>query len=142
MSWTKEFREFAVKGNAVDLAVAVILGAAFGRIITSLVDDVVMPPIGLLLGGVDFTNLFWNLGPRQFATLAQAQAAGAPTLNYGRFLQAILDFVLVALAVFFVVRGINRWRRKDPEAAAPPPPPPPEEVVLLREIRDSLAPRR
>ena len=118
MSWVKEFREFAVKGNAVDLAVGVILGAAFGKIITSLVDDVLMPPIGLALGGVDFTNLFVNLGPRAYATLAEAQAAGAPTLNYGRFLQSLIDFLLVAFVVFLLVRTVNRLRRN-----VPPPPP-------------------
>jgi large conductance mechanosensitive channel len=140
MSWMKEFREFAVKGNAIDLAVGVILGAAFGRVVSSLVDDILMPPIGLLLGGVDFTNLFWTLGPGQYATLAAAKAAGAATLNYGVFLQSVIDFLLVALAVFFLVRAINRLRRRQ-EAEAAPPAAPPEEVVLLREIRDSLARR-
>lgn len=134
MGFFSEFREFAVKGNAVDLAVGVIIGAAFGKIVTSLVDDVLMPPVGLLLGGVDFTNLFVNLGPTHYATVAEAKAAGAPTLNYGNFLQVLFDFLLVALVIFLLVRTINRFRRKE-EAA---PPAPPEEVALLREIRDAL----
>ena len=138
MGFFSEFREFAVKGNAIDLAVGVIIGAAFGKIVSSLVDDVLMPPVGLALGGADFTNLFVTLGPGEYATLAEAEAAGAPTLNYGNFLQVLLDFVIVAVVVFLLVRTINRFRRKE-EAAAPPAPP--EEVVLLREIRDSLQAR-
>ncbi len=135
MGFFSEFREFAVKGNAVDLAVGVVIGAAFGKIVTSLVDDVLMPPVGLALGGADFTNLFVNLGSGAYATLAEAKAAGAPTLNYGNFLQVLFDFLIVAFVIFLLVRTINRFRRKE-EAA--PPAAPPEEVVLLREIRDSL----
>jgi large conductance mechanosensitive channel len=138
MGFFSEFREFAVKGNAIDLAVGVIIGATFGRIITSLVDDILMPPVGLALGGADFTNLFVNLGPGTYATLAEAKAAGAPTLNYGKFLQVLLDFLIVAFVVFLLVRTINRFRRKA-EAAAPAAPP--EEVALLREIRDALKAR-
>ena len=138
MGFFSEFREFAVKGNAMDLAVGVIIGAAFGKIVSSLVDDILMPPVGLALGGADFTNLFVNLGPGTYATLAEAKAAGAPTLNYGNFLQALIDFLIVALVVFLLVRTINRFRRKE-EAA--PPAAPAEEVVLLREIRDSLKAR-
>ena len=115
----KEFREFAIRGDVVDLAVAVIIGAAFGKIVTSFVGDVVMPPIGRLLGGVDFANLFIVLaGTQTFATVADAKKAGVPTLNYGLFLQAILDFVIVAFVVFLVVKQINRMRRA-PAAAAP-----------------------
>jgi large conductance mechanosensitive channel len=132
-----EFKEFAVKGNALDLAVGVVLGAAFGKIVSSLVDDVIMPPVGLALGGADFTNLFVNLGPGNYATLEEAKAAGAPTLNYGNFLQTLVDFLLVALALFLMVRFLNRLRRKKEEAPAAPAAPP-EEVVLLREIRDAL----
>jgi large conductance mechanosensitive channel len=141
MGMIDEFKEFAVKGNAIDLAVGVVIGGAFGKIVSSLVDDVIMPPIGLLLGGSDFTNLFVNLGPGHYATLAQAKAAGAATLNYGNFLQAIVNFLLIAFAVFLMVRGINRMRRSRPaEPAAPPPDS--TEVMLLREIRDALkAPR-
>ena len=136
MGLIQEFREFAVKGNAIDLAVGVIIGAAFGKIVTSLVDDVIMPPIGLLLGGADFTNLFVNLGPGSYATLAEAKAAGAPTLNYGNFLQSLVNFLIVAFVIFLIVRTINRYRRKEEAPAAPAAPS--EEVVLLREIRDGL----
>ena len=135
MGLIQEFKEFSVKGNAIDLAVGVVLGTAFGRIVSSLVDDVIMPPIGLLLGGVDFTNLFVNLGEGSYATLEAAKEAGAPTLNYGSFLQAVVDFLLVAFAIFLLIRGINRLRREEEPAA---PAAPPEEVVLLREIRDAL----
>ena len=137
MGMIDEFKEFAVKGNAIDLAVGVVLGAAFGKIVTSLVDDIIMPPIGLALGGVDFTNLFVNLGPGSYTSLAEAKAAGAPTLNYGNFLQNVVDFLLVALALFLIIRVINRLRRRREEAPAAPAVPP-EDVVLLREIRDTL----
>ena len=140
MSMMKEFREFAVKGNAFDLAVGVVLGAAFGRIVTSLVDDVLMPPFGFLLGGVDFTNLFWTLGPEEYAFLEAAKEAGAATINYGNFIQSIVSFVLVAIALFLFVRVINRLRREKDEPA--PAPATPEDVVLLREIRDALQARR
>ena len=135
MGLIQEFREFAVKGNAVDLAIGVILGAAFGKVVSSLVEDVIMPPIGLLLGGVSFKDLFVNLGGRDYPTLAAAQAAGAPTLNYGLFLQAIVDFLIVAFVVFLLVKAMNARRR---EEAAPAPVAPPEEIVLLRDIRDAL----
>ena len=119
----KEFREFAVRGNVVDLAVAVIIGAAFGRIVTSLVNDVIMPPIGLLTGNLDFSSLFINLGTTKYQTLAAAHAAGAPTLNYGTFINTIVSFLIVAFWVFFMVRAINRLRRKEDvkeeEPAAP-----------------------
>ena len=137
MGMIDEFREFAVKGNAIDLAVGVVLGAAFGKIVTSLVDDIIMPPIGLALGGVDFTDLFVNLGAGSYASLEEAKAAGAPTLNYGNFLQNVVDFLLVTLALFLIVRVINRLRRRKEEIPAAPAAPP-EDVVLLREIRDSL----
>lgn len=140
MSLVKEFREFAVKGNAVDMAVGIIVGAAFGKIVTSIVNDVIMPPIGKLLGGVDFTGLFLNLGSETYATLADAKAAGAATLNYGAFLQTVVDFIIVAFAVFMLVKGINSLRKKE-EAAPAVPPAPPEDVVLLREIRDALQKR-
>lgn len=108
----KEFKEFAVKGNAIDLAVGVIVGAAFGKIVDSLVKDIIMPPFGLVAGKVDFSNLFVALGENKFATLAEAQAAGAPTLNYGLFINAVINFVIVAFAIFIMVRQINRFRRK------------------------------
>lgn len=137
MGLIKEFREFAVKGNAIDLAVGVIIGTAFGKIITSLVADVLMPPIGLLLGDVKFSDLFLNLGGGAYATLAEAQEAGAPTLNYGSFLQTVVDFLIVAAVVFLMVKLLNAAKRRQ-EPAPEAPPASPEEVVLLREIRDAL----
>lgn len=136
MSMVQEFKEFAAKGNAFDLAVGVVLGAAFGRIVTSLVDDVLMPPFGYLFGGVDFTNLFWTLGPGEYATLEAAKEAGAATINYGSFLQSIVSFLLVAFALFLLIRAMNRLRREKEEPAAAPAPA--EDVVLLREIRDAI----
>jgi large conductance mechanosensitive channel len=114
----KEFREFAMRGNVVDLAVGLIIGVAFGKIVTSLVNDVLMPPLGLVLGRVDFSNLFLNLGSQHYATLAEAKQAGAATINYGLFINTVIDFVIVAFAIFLLVRQINRLNRK-----APPPPP-------------------
>jgi len=105
----KEFRNFAARGNVVDLAVGVIIGAAFGKIITSLVNDVIMPPIGLILGKVDFSNLFVSLSGQHFDTLAAAKAAGAPTINYGMFINNIIDFLIVAFVIFMMVRQINRF---------------------------------
>ena len=116
----KEFKEFALKGNAVDLAIGVIIGAAFGGIVTSLVNDVMMPPIGKALGGVDFTNLFMVLGDGKFPSLKAAKDAGAATINVGLFANAVIDFMIVAFAIFLLVRGVNRMRQRQ---AAPPPPP-------------------
>jgi len=115
----KEFKEFVMKGNVIDLAVAVIIGAAFGRIITSLVNDIIMPPLGLLLGNVNFTDLFVSLNGTKYATLADAQAAGAATINYGLFINTIIDFILVALVIFLIIRSINRMKRAPAAAAAP-----------------------
>jgi large conductance mechanosensitive channel len=112
----KEFRDFVMRGNLLELAVAFILGVAFGRVVTSLVNDVIMPPIGLVLGGVDFSNLFVNLSQTSYATLAEAQAAGAPTLNYGVFILTVLDFAVVAFVVFMLVRAVNRMQRPKPAA--------------------------
>ena len=121
MPMLKEFREFAMKGNVVDLAVGVVIGAAFGTIIASLVKDILMPPIGLLLGGVDFSNLFLVLGGGgPFPSLKAAQDAGAATLNYGVFINAMINFIIIAFALFMVVKAMNRMKRQ--EAAAPPPP--------------------
>jgi large conductance mechanosensitive channel len=108
----KEFKEFAVKGNVLDLAVGIIIGAAFGKIVASLVNDVLMPPIGLVIGRVDFKDLFLNLSGKAYATLAEAKAAGAPTLNYGIFLNTIFEFLIVAFAIFLVVRTANRFREQ------------------------------
>ncbi len=138
----KEFKEFALKGNVVDLAVGIIIGAAFTAIVSSLVDDIIMPPIGLLTGGVDFSQLFVVLkGDGPYNTVAQAKEAGAVTWNIGMFINAVIKFLIVAFAVFLLVKGINRLARKQEAEASAPPAVPPEDVVLLREIRDLLAKR-
>lgn len=146
MGLVKEFREFAVKGNAIDLAVGVIIGAAFGAVVTSIVNDVLMPPIGVLTGGVDFKDKFLVLSTKpgttvtDFRTLAEAKAAGAATLNYGQFINTIINFLIVAFCVFMLVKAINLLRRK--EAAAPSvPPAPTREELLLTDIRDALRAR-
>ena len=113
----KEFRQFAMRGSVIDLAVGVIIGAAFGKIVTSFVSDVLMPPIGLLLGNVDFSSLFIALNGQAYASLAEAQAAGAPTLNYGLFINTVIDFVIVAFAIFLLIRAINRMHRPAPADA-------------------------
>jgi large conductance mechanosensitive channel len=112
----REFKDFVMRGNLLELAVAFILGVAFGRVVTSLVNDVIMPPIGLVLGGVDFSNLFINLSKTPYATLAEAQAAGAPTLNYGVFALTVIDFLIVTFVVFLLVRAVNRMQRPKPVA--------------------------
>ncbi len=116
----KEFREFAMKGSVVDLAVGIVIGAAFGKVVDSFVKDILMPPIGKLLGGVDFSNLFFVLGSGSFPSLKAAQDAGAATLNYGVFVNTIINFVIIAFALFVIIKGINQLRRQ--EATAPPPP--------------------
>jgi len=131
----QEFKEFIQRGNVVDLAVAVVMGVAFGKIVASFVEDVLMPPIGLMLGGVDFANLFINLSGKDFASVAAAKAAGAPTLNYGLFLNNIINFLIIAFAIFLVVKAIKTMQKP---AAAPPPPGPTKDQVLLTEIRDLL----
>jgi large conductance mechanosensitive channel len=137
MGLLKEFREFAVKGNAIDMAVGIIIGAAFGKIVSSLVSDVIMPPIGLLLGGADFTSLFVALNGTSYPSLDAATQAGAATLNYGVFIQSLVDFTIVAFVVFLLVKAINSAKRKE-EAAPAAPPPTPADIVLLSEIRDLL----
>ena len=135
----KEFKEFAMRGNVMDMAVGIIIGAAFGKIVTSLVNDIIMPPIGLLMGNVDFSNLFVTLGMSQpYTSVAEAEAAGAPILKYGIFINTIIDFVIVAFAIFLVIRGINKMKRKQEAAPAPVPPGPSIEEKLLAEIRDLL----
>ena len=137
----KEFKEFALKGNVLDLAIGIIIGAAFGAIVSSLVDDILMPPIGLVLGGVDFSQLFVVLsGDGDYNTIEQAKEAGAVTWNVGLFLNAVIKFLIVAFAVFLLVKAINKVVRKQ-EQKAPEAPKPAEDVVLLREIRDLLARR-
>lgn len=116
----QEFKKFALQGNVVDMAVGIIIGASFGKIITSIVNDVLMPPIGLLVGRVDFSGLFVNLSGTPYATLAEAKAAGAPTINYGLFLNTVLDFVIVALVIFLLVKQINRLKSQKPAPAAAP----------------------
>jgi len=116
----KEFKEFAMRGNVLDMAIGIVIGAAFGKIVTSFVKDVLMPPIGLALGRVDFSNLFFTLSSQTYATLAEAQEAGAPTVNYGLFLNTVIDFLIVAFAIFLLVRQVNRLKRK--EETAPPAP--------------------
>lgn len=142
----KEFKEFAIKGNVVDLAVGVILGGAFGGIVNSLVKDVIMPPVGLLVGGVNFGDLFVVLkagakAAPPYATPALAAEAGAVTLNLGLFINTLINFLIVGLSMFFVVKVINRLRRQ-PEPPPPPPPAPSRQEVLLQEIRDLLSQRQ
>ena len=116
----KEFKEFAMRGNVLDMAVGIIIGAAFGKIITSFVSDILMPPIGLLLGKVDFAGLFINISGQSYATLADAKKAGAATINYGMFMNTVLDFLIVAFAIFLLIRQVNRFTRKaEPAPAAP-----------------------
>ena len=137
----KEFKEFAMRGNVLDMAIGIIIGAAFGSIVTSLVNDLLMPPIGMLLGGADFANLFFVLKegatPGPYASVPAAKAAGAVTLNMGLFVNAVISFLLVAFAVFLLVKGINRMRRVEP----PPPTAPTPQEMLLAEIRDLLRKR-
>jgi large conductance mechanosensitive channel len=127
----KEFRDFVARGNVVDLAVAVVIGAAFGKIIDSLVKDIIMPPIGMVLGKVDFANLFIDLSGQNYTTLKDAQAAGAPTINYGAFINTIISFLIVAFAIFIVLKQINRFRRTADDAAAPTTQPCPHCVMMI-----------
>jgi len=134
VEYHKESGDFAMRGNVIDLAIGVIIGAAFGKIVTSLVNDVIMPPIGLLLGSVDFSNLFVNLHG-DYATVAAAEAAGAPIVKYGIFINNVIDFLIVAFVIFLVIRTINQFKRK--QEAAPPPGPSAQEKLLM-DIRDLL----
>ena len=136
----QEFKKFAMRGNVVDMAVGIIIGAAFGKIVDSLVKDLIMPPIGLLLGKVDFSNMFLVMkegaaAPAPYHSVDAAQKAGAVTFNYGMFINTCISFLIVAFAVFLLIRAINRLKAAEPPAA---PPPTPEDVLLLREIRDAL----
>ncbi|HKJ23157.1 MAG TPA: large conductance mechanosensitive channel protein MscL [Gammaproteobacteria bacterium] len=116
----QEFKKFAMRGNVIDMAVGIIIGAAFGKIVTSLVNDVIMPPLGLLLGGVDFSNLFIDLSGKTYTSLAEAQKAGAATINYGVFINTLLNFLIVAMAIFLLIRAINRLTAKQEAPPAPP----------------------
>ena len=132
-----EFKKFAMRGNVLDMAIGIIIGAAFGKIVSSLVADVIMPPIGMLMGGVDFTNLFVTLGSGSYETLEAAQTAGAATVNYGLFINTVIDFLIVAFAIFMMVQWFNKMKKKEEEKPAAPPAPSKEEQ-LLAEIRDLL----
>lgn len=140
MGIVKEFQEFAVKGNVVDMAVGIIIGGAFGTIVKSLVDDIIMPPIGKMMGNIDFSDLFINLTDIRYESLDAAREAGAPVIAYGSFINNIISFLIVAWAVFMLVKGMNSLKKKAEEepAAAPAPP---KEQVLLEEIRDLLKAR-
>ena len=135
----EEFKKFALRGNVVDLAIGVIIGAAFTGVVNSLVKDIIAPPIGWITGGLDFSNLFLTLKGGSYATLAEATKAGAITINYGQFLNAAISFLIVAFVLFLVIRQINRLFM--PRKAEPPPAMPPEDIALLREIRDLLKER-
>lgn len=137
----REFREFALRGNVLDMAVGIIIGAAFTTIVRSAVDDMIMPPIGLLLGGVDFSDLYLNLSGEEAASLAAAKEAGLPVIAYGLFINAVISFLIVAFVLFWIIRAMNMLKRKE-EAAPAPPAEPPREQVLLEEIRDLLKERR
>jgi large conductance mechanosensitive channel len=136
----KEFRDFVLRGNVIDLAIGVIIGAAFGTIVKSLVDDIIMPPIGLLLGGVDFSNLFIALDGSEHASLAAAREAGAPVIAYGAFINTIISFIIVAFAIFITIKQVNKMFMK--KKAAPPPAAKPRQEELLEEIRDALKAKR
>lgn len=139
MGMVSEFKQFIARGNVVDLAVAVVIGAAFGKIVTALVDGIIMPTVGMMMGGVDFSQLFIALDGNVYANLALAQEAAAPVITYGAFIQTILDFLLIAFVIFMVLRTYNNLRKSKADAPAEDAPAEPtEEVVLLREIRDSL----
>ncbi|MEM7371625.1 MAG: large conductance mechanosensitive channel protein MscL [Bacteroidota bacterium] len=133
----KEFKEFVMRGNVLDLAVAVIIGGAFGKIITSLVNDLLMPVISIIMGGVSFTDLFWSLDGNQYETIAAAKEAGAAVFAYGSFIQNVVDFLIVAFAIFMILKAYNASQKKKEEEPAAPPAPSAEEN-LLTEIRDLL----
>lgn len=144
----KEFKEFAMRGNVVDLAVGVVIGAAFGKIVTSMVNDVLMPPIGKMMGGVNFGDLFINLDPSKLAkdgsvikSLAQAKEAGAAVIAYGSFINTLIDFTIVAFCIFLVVKAMNSMKKKPTTVAPAAPPKPTKEEKLLTEIRDVLKAR-
>ena len=132
-----EFKKFIMKGNMIDMAVGIIIGAAFGTLIKSLVADVIMPPIGMLMGGIDFTSLFYALDGKAYASLAEAQTAGAATINYGVFINNCITLLIVGLSVFLLVKMVNNMKKKEEEAPKAPAKPS-DEVLLLQEIRDAL----
>ena len=136
MGFIKEFKEFAMKGNVMDMAVGVIIGGAFGKIVSSLVSDIIMPLIGVLTGGISFTDLFINLGEGEFKTLAEAQEAGAAVFAYGQFIQNIIDFIIIAFCIFLMIKAMNKIKKEKP--AEPEAPAGPTQEELLAEIRDLL----
>lgn len=136
----QEFKEFALRGNVVDMAVGIVIGAAFSTIVKSLVEDIIMPPIGVITGGVDFSNIFVALNGESYASLALAREAGAPTLNIGLFINNVISFVIVAFVLFMAIKAMNQLRRKQEEAPQTEPPPS-REVQLLEDIRDALVKR-
>ena len=139
MGFISEFKEFAMKGNVLDMAVGVIIGGAFGKIVSSLVDDMLMPVISMCTGGIDFTNLFVNLSDdTKYATLAAAQEAGASVFAYGSFIQNIIDFIIIAFCIFLMIKGMNKLNRKKEEPEQPAEPAVPTQEELLAEIRDLL----
>jgi large conductance mechanosensitive channel len=137
MTLAKEFKEFIMRGNVLDLAVGVIIGAAFGKIVNSMVNDILMPPLGKLMSGVDFANLFIALDGKEYASLDAAKKVGAATLNYGLFINVLIEFVIVAFCIFILIKAVNKLRRSEPAAPAAPPEPTPSEK-LLTEIRNLL----
>jgi large conductance mechanosensitive channel len=140
MGIMNEFKEFALRGNVVDMAVGIVIGAAFSTIVKSLVDDIIMPPIGVITGGVDFSNIFIALNGQDYASLAAARQAGAPTVNIGVFINNCISFLIVAFVLFMAIKAMNRLRRKQEEAPQTEPPPS-REVQLLEDIRDALVKR-
>jgi len=137
MSILKEFKAFAMRGNVVDMAVGVIIGGAFGKIVSSIVNDIIMPPIGLLLGGMNFSDLYVTLDGNTYENLAKAREAGAPLIAYGAFAQTVIDFLIIAAVIFLLIKGLNSMKKKEDAAPAAPPVPTKEES-LLTEIRDIL----
>jgi len=135
-----EFKEFALRGNVMDMAVGIIIGAAFSTIVRSLVDDIIMPPIGVVTGGVDFSSIFIALNGQHYDSLAAARQAGAPTMNIGLFINNVISFLIVAFVLFMAIKAMNKLRRKQEEEPASEPPPS-REVELLEEIRDALVKR-
>ena len=133
----KDFKEFAMKGNVMDLAVAVIIGAAFGKIVTSLVEDIIMPVIGLATGGISFVDKFYALDGKSYASLEEAKKAGAGVFAYGNFIQSVIDFVIIAFCIFLIIKALNNLRKKEAKVPAEPPAPTTSEKLLM-EIRDAL----
>ena len=137
MGFVSEFKEFISKGNVLDLAIGVIIGAAFGKIVTSLTDDIIMPIIGLMLGKIDFANLFISMNGQHYATIAEAKKAGVGTINYGLFINALINFLIIAFIIFMIVKAANRMKKAPVEVVAVPAPPTTEQQILM-DIRDSL----